>query len=239
MISRSHKTVFVHVPKAAGQSVEQAFLDDLGLAWDERSPLLLRPNNDSAKGPPRLAHLTADEYVALGYMTSVEWDEFHRFAVVRNPFPRVVSLYRHLGPNMVFRDWVTAWLAPTLAAAPCTPARWFVRSQVEFLCDLRGKVLVNDVLRFEILDTEFARVAKVVGVKCTVLPRRNTTGFKPQPDIEGKPKRLQRLGRSLRARMLPSRFQRLDSWRDYYDAQTAGHVATLYAEDFKAFGYSS
>jgi len=45
MISHKHKTVFVHIPKVAGQSVEQMYLADLGLNWSERAVLLLRPKN--------------------------------------------------------------------------------------------------------------------------------------------------------------------------------------------------
>lgn len=238
MISRSHKTVFVHVPKTAGQSVEQAFLDDVGLDWKTRAPLLLRPNNDPSKGPPRLAHLTADQYVALGYMAPAEWEEFYRFAVVRNPFSRAVSLYRHLGPNILFHDWVKTWLTETLAAEPGAPARWFVRSQVEFLCDARGKILVNDVLRFETVASDFVRAANAAGLKSHLLPRRNPTRHRPQPYVDGKPPPLHRLGRRLRALVSSSRFQRLDSWQDYYDEETATRVATLYAEDLETFGYS-
>ena len=42
MISKAHKTIFVHIPKVAGQSIETMFLNDLNLKWDERSKLLLR-----------------------------------------------------------------------------------------------------------------------------------------------------------------------------------------------------
>lgn len=62
MISHEHKTVFIHVPKVAGQSVELAFLRQLGMTWEERAPLVLRHNPDPAKGPERLAHLLAREY---------------------------------------------------------------------------------------------------------------------------------------------------------------------------------
>ena len=34
MICRPYQFLFVHVPKTAGQSVEQFFMDRLGLDWD-------------------------------------------------------------------------------------------------------------------------------------------------------------------------------------------------------------
>ena len=68
MISHKHKTVFVHIPKVAGQSVEQMYLADLGLNWSERAVLLLRPKLNTEKGPERLAHLTAAQYTQFGYL---------------------------------------------------------------------------------------------------------------------------------------------------------------------------
>ena len=53
MISHKHKTIFVHIPKTGGQSVESVFIEDEGLTWDTRAPLLLRRNDD---GFPDLWH---------------------------------------------------------------------------------------------------------------------------------------------------------------------------------------
>ena len=69
MLTHQHKTVFVHIPKNAGQSIETVFLDVLGLTWESRAPLLLRPNDIPELGPRRLAHLAASEYVSCGHMT--------------------------------------------------------------------------------------------------------------------------------------------------------------------------
>ena len=44
------------------------FLDDLSLDWMSRAPLLLRANDVTEVGPPRLAHLLASEYIRLKYL---------------------------------------------------------------------------------------------------------------------------------------------------------------------------
>ena len=74
MLSQKYKCIFVHIPKAAGQSVERVFLELHGLSWEMRSPLLLAQNSDSAMGPPRLAHLRASEYVSCGHTTKDNFD---------------------------------------------------------------------------------------------------------------------------------------------------------------------
>ena len=78
--------VFVHVPKCAGQSVEMFFLNRIGLDWERRAPLLLRPNDVPALGPHLLAHLKAHEYVEKKWMTPLEFNEYFKFAFVRNPW---------------------------------------------------------------------------------------------------------------------------------------------------------
>jgi len=86
VISRHHKTVFVHVPKYGGQSIEIMFLEGLSLDWETRAPLLLRPNNVTAIGPLRLAHLLASEYVRFKYFSDDHLKEYYKFSYVRNPY---------------------------------------------------------------------------------------------------------------------------------------------------------
>ena len=69
MISEKYKTLFVHIPKTGGQSVEHFFLNLQNLDWNSRDKLLLRENKFRNFGPERLAHLTAIEYKKYGYLS--------------------------------------------------------------------------------------------------------------------------------------------------------------------------
>ncbi|WP_422127914.1 sulfotransferase family 2 domain-containing protein [Vibrio hannami] len=104
MISHHHKCIFVHIPKNAGQSVEHVFLNLLGLNWETRAPLLLRYNDKPELGPPRLAHLKANEYVRYNYLTQEMFDDYFKFAFVRNPWSRTVSMYKYLGYS---KKWIS------------------------------------------------------------------------------------------------------------------------------------
>lgn len=172
MISHKHKTIFVHIPKAAGQSVELAFLQDAGLSWEDRASFLLRPNDDPRKGPARLAHLYADEYVKYGYIDQDSFDSYYKFAVVRHPYERAISEYR-------FRN---SWREG--------PLWYFLRSnngddlidknrhmvpQARFLFDGNGKCLVDKIIKFENIQDEIEPVLKdLIGPEAT-LPRRNVS----------------------------------------------------------------
>jgi hypothetical protein len=91
MISHSHKVIFIHVPKCAGQSIETIFLKDLGLTWEFRAPLLLRPKSREELGPERLAHLFANEYVKFGYIEASKFNDYFKFAIIRDPIDRILS----------------------------------------------------------------------------------------------------------------------------------------------------
>lgn len=178
MISHWHKTIFVHIPKCGGQSVERAFLRDLNLSWATRAPLLLRPNDRPEIGPPRLAHLNAKDYVRCHYISNEIFEAYYKFSIVRNPFDRVVSTINYLlaieearrtsltffakratrrAKN--FKDAFDKFIyAPaTENSSPSSTLQdyglWFVQPQVNFLLDSDGSLLVDDIYKLENLKT--------------------------------------------------------------------------------------
>lgn len=221
MLSHHHRTIFVHVPKCAGQSVESAFLADLGLTWETRAPLLLRANDQPDLGPPRLAHLLARDYVRLGYVPPDMFAAYYRFAVVRNPWSRAVSLYRHLGLDMPFRDFVGRWLPGEFDRRAWDGQFWFVRPQVDYVYD-GNELLVKDVVRLENLASDFPRVAAASGLS-SPLPHVNREGDAARR-------------RPRRWRWRPSRHEVHPSWRDYHTAETISGIARLYAADAEKLG---
>lgn len=232
MISHPHKCIFVHIPKCAGQSVEHMFLAALGHDWESRSILSLGVNDDPTLGPPRLAHLKATEYVDLGYVSQATFDDYFKFAIVRNPWSRLVSMYKYLGLHFRrdFRDFVLRDLERTYL----TKMRWFSGPQTGFVVDQSNKILVDSIVRFEQLDSEFARVARTAGLPSAVLPHVNPTSDL-QPSLGFRPKQLARFAlRHTKGRSI----QHHDDYRHYYDDETREAVAHIYQSDIEMFGYS-
>jgi hypothetical protein len=231
MISHEHKVVFVHVPKAAGQSVENFFLALLGLDWNIRAPLLLRPRTplDPRGAPLRLAHLTAEEYIRFHYLSEEIFSSYFSFAFVRNPFSRTVSIYRYMGYDKLcsFPKFVSHYLPGKLWKGR---HYYFVRPQCEFTHNSSGRQLVDFIGRFESIDSDFEIVANRLGLKQQKLPYVNSSA-----DASRKP--FNTLRRLVMERQLrcPPNFSR---WQDYYNDESVKAVSSLYARDFELFGYA-
>ena len=196
MISHHHQAIYIHIPKCAGQSVEMAFLKSLGLDWERRAPLLLHSNDQPLIGPKRLAHLTAKQYRQAMYVTEQQFDTYYKFATVRNPYSRAVSLFNYMQPTPSSKTaarsyWgrpltqSTAFSFKTFWDDVVEPAfndarqkifgtseyyqgdYWFVRPQTEYIYDHKER-LVADVLRLETLSESWPPVANKFGLATTL-----------------------------------------------------------------------
>ena len=225
MICRPFKCLFVHVPKTAGQSVEQFFMDRLGLDWDrDRAEVMLGDNPDRERGTEKLAHLTAAEYVEEGFVSAEEYAALFKFSFVRNPYERIVSeyLYRNYFSHRSFRDFVLRRLPPP---------GWgddyrHVMPQYDMLHDANGRLLVDFVGRFENLQQDFGEVCARLGIENAALPHRNRSN-----------KRSRTLKRRVRNFVFRNGEDGKRRYTDFYDDETRASVARLYRQDIEAFGY--
>jgi len=225
MISRKYKCVFVHVPKAAGQSIENFFLSLHGLTWETRSPLLLRSNRDPAIGPQSLAHLTAQEYIDCGHLSRDEFESYFKFSFVRNPWDRLVSefRYRRYDEKYTFAKFVQKRLPKKDSFSD---AYRHILPQYDFLHDEAGTQLVDFIGRFENLQNDFDYVCSQLGVADTML--RHVNSEKQRPGIRTRLKSLFSK-RSVETVKRP--------YISYYDDRAMELVGEIYAADISAFGY--
>lgn len=235
MISHKHKSIFVHIPKVAGQSIESFFLQDENLTWEERSKLLLRKNRAPKKGPPRLAHLTAKQYCEYNYISKNKFEDYYKFSFVRNPWSRVVSFYKYLGYNTLlsFDDFVLEQL-PILEKQN----KYFFGSQYYYLTDEKGELLVDYVGKFEKLQEDFNVVCKELKFEESKLPYANKTKRKRSFY------KLVRIHLSIYKKypLLIFKHKRDDiiskDYKDYYtNKEIIDCVASVYKDDIAFFGY--
>jgi len=158
MISHNPKLIFIHVPKAAGSSIEFALqkYSSVAVSFEANGNAVLKNK-----------HVTAAQ--VLEAYGKEKYSKYFSFAVARNPWERVVSAFFYLqsinhqglkGADTV-HDWVMkgdVW---------CEPTSFYVLH--------KGKMIVDQVLYYDNLDAEFAELCERLEIDTTTLPRNNSS----------------------------------------------------------------
>ena len=227
MICHEYKCLFVHIPKAAGQSVEHYFLKKVGLDWASRSPLLLRKNDQPKAGPPTLAHMRASDYAKYHYISQELFEAYYKFSFVRNPWSRAVSTYKFLGYHafMNYKDFVFFQLPKLMQNKS-----WFVSTQYDMLYE-NGQLMVDFVGKFETIKDDFAKVCAHLGLEDMALPHIN----KSEP-AKFKGIKLLLKNPSLLGKLYLKKSFKKD-YKDYYDSKTREQIQHIYKKDVETFEY--
>ena len=170
MISHQHETIFIHIPKCAGTSVERIFLEDINVTWQNRAPLLLRINDNHEIGPPRLAHLTCEEYTKFHYISKKLFQRYFKFSICRNPYSRAYSLYKYTTNQAKSFDFFACNLKEKLSKSEHF---WFFRPQTDFIFKKNGDLAIDFLGRLETIDKDFSYIREKSCLKAMELPKRN------------------------------------------------------------------
>src|SRR4051812_34956298 len=178
--------VFIHINRTAGTSIGRAI------------------------GLPRKHHLTVREVIAQ--VGEAEWQRAYRFSIVRNPWDKVVSHYKHrvrtnqtgLGDRHIgFHEWVGATYGPDKRLPYYDQPKMF-QSQVEWLRDNERRIRMDFIGRFEDVGGAYQQIAR----------RLELTG--ELPHCNG---------------------TESTDYRTFYDDRTAEMIGDWFAEDLAEFGY--
>jgi len=192
--------LFVHIQKTGGSSIMRG--------------LGRRPNHVHKH---RFAHELREIY------TPAVWDSAYRFAVVRNPWDRLVSwwsmvnMYREahaqggyfnnffayvLGRARTFEDFI---LNCGDDVEDPDGFKCIFRNQIDYVIDADGQVMVDFIGRFETLESDFRHVLAETGRPATALEHVNRSRHRP--------------------------------YQDYYSPKTRDIVEKAYARDIARFEY--
>lgn len=228
MISKAHKTVFVHIPKVAGQSIETMFLEDLNLDWSNKQELLLRKKKVTEKGPYRLAHLKAHEYVDLNYITQEDFEDYFKFSFVRNPFSRAYSYYKYLGYSKVC---TYNYFLKNVLERKIKNKHFFFISQTDYLYNSDNNLLVDFVGKFENLNEDIKIVIQNSKLKTETLPFVNKSKTEIKRSISKVIKNPVILAN------LKTNNPIFKDYREAYDKEAMDVVKKVYKNDLENFQY--
>lgn len=196
MIDRTRKLIFIHITKTGGTSVEDALFAPVG----QRSALEHlwgEPNPVQAGG---LQHLTARQVRAA--VGDIVFESCFRFAFVRHPVERVVSMYRYhhtrrdllalLGLQLPRLGIVSRTRRPVpvieyleaLRTAPTHP-QWMRQS--DFVRGEFGSIDVDFVGRFESFQRDFAEACRRAAIDpAPTLPhaKKSPGDWPPRPTLD-------------------------------------------------------
>lgn len=169
--SRERNFIFVHVQKTGGCSLKHAIRQHVG---DARR--LLGTHDHAIDGRRRLGR---------------EWDDSFTFAVVRNPWDRLVSWYSMIANNDFRKagkknrhnqfwhyicehaDSFEAFLTRCTDVVKDRDGRKSIMfNQLDYVSDERGNVIVDFVGRFENLPEDAAHIFSRIGMAEAKMPHR-------------------------------------------------------------------
>lgn len=210
MVSTEHKYIFIHIPKTAGFSMEK-FLYTPDCIWKSGVPIFL-----NQKFLTQSQHFTISEVKEI--MSPAKFNQFKKFAAVRNPWDRMVSEY-HFRQNALhdkrfknFNEFID------ILKDKSSAINFFggehggqhFYSQVDFL-NIDGDIDLDLILRFEDISKWTHKLKKI-------LPQHpvweNENSF---PHVNGSAR---------------------DDYQSYYCKSTKNAVAELYADDIETFEYN-
>jgi hypothetical protein len=175
LISHQHQCIFIHVPKTAGKSVLALFgLPELGRDYTNPLPHIEDPY---------------DHHPILKYAGTPFFKTYFKFGIVRSPWDRLVSAFSYLaegGCNRFDADYRDRYLARyggSFSAFVLDLHNFIAHKhfapQYLFLCDHRGSVLVDEVIRYEQLDASIECLQRRLALDGSPLPHRNASNHRP------------------------------------------------------------
>jgi hypothetical protein len=205
IISDRCRFIFVHIHKTAGDSITEALKPNLGkndfvLRTDVQAWTLKYRIPDYARFEGLKKHTPA--LAIRQRLPADNWESYFKFAFVRHPVGRVLSLYHYAARKAEERkrllprnawyltppgkrgdplNWpsVRAFLATDSFSSfirhPFLANEGGMRPQSDFLCDVDGTLLVDFVGRFEKLQEDFTTVQDRIGIPHKTLAWNNSS----------------------------------------------------------------
>ena len=209
---------FIHIPKCAGTSIRQS----LGkICSDLKDFDVIDAQHRTERNPALANHfpMWAVEKLLNETKTDIPFATMRTFMVVRNPWERMVSLYRHRMRKLhlsyegnprntpedirVAQQGFIPWLLTTPSKGDSVLTRM---AQSEWGKNRKGQYLVTKVLRQERLAADWLDLIEEFGLPCVSLKQANHNGG--------------------------SR-----NYRSFYNDEAREHVARHFEEDIRRFRY--
>ena len=191
ILAPDRRFIFIHVPKAAGTSINAALsMHDAFYAVRTGNAAVRAAHAEKSGLPPATAalgeHATAKQFIAA--LGRDDFAGYYSFAFVRNPWDVAVSWFHYRLINLAVNGHAEAVSAGTFQTYVkkhlCGPdgAR-LVGLQHPFVVDEAGAVAVSFLGRYESLEQDFGLVARLLKIGTLPLDHFNQSYHPAWPSL--------------------------------------------------------
>ena len=174
MVIHNYKTIFFHVPKVAGYTIEQYLLPgrrdykvfDKNIIFGLKEGLMTQ-------------HITYNSITK--YIDEETLNKYYKFAFFRNTWDRLCSAFCYMEPHYIerfgsFENCIKN--ACKVAKNNDYQEGWHFCKQTDYLFDKNGNVVLDFVGQYSNLDEEFKTVCEKVGAPIQPLRKLNISKSK-------------------------------------------------------------
>ncbi len=165
--------VFIHVPKCAGASITSVLRESghstLFGGIPELEGIVKQENRVSAEAVKLTLHARARDI--RNFLGADVYESLASFAVVRNPWDRLRSRYSYFRgrPNHPLYKFAKGSLSDFVVWA----CENYPGTMHERLTDRSGNVIVKHILKYESMESEFAKLSQMLCLNIDKLPHIN------------------------------------------------------------------
>ena len=188
ILYHKHKFIFIHIGKTGGTSIEKVLCEELNIPFEE------------TKKTPKTGNWWKHEWSMemRNYVGYENWDEYFKFAFIRNPWDRQVSKYEFYMQKVYYQTDASPVNAELAKRFRELPAKQFlmniINHQNKFICE-DDSVAVDFMGKFETLYDDMKQIVNIIvpGLpdSCWSLPHKNKTkrkNYREYYDEESKQK---------------------------------------------------
>ena len=222
MISHKYKCIFVHIPKCAGKSIENALghfdghtgrggQDHRSVRMIESPAISLNVLSSMGNMEEVLRRIRHKYRRALNpnnklTVTKGQYRRYFKFTVVRNPWGRAFSWYKNVMRDEIHKQTygITRELSLT-EFLQLYAGKGLLRPQTYWITDFNGEIPFDLIIRFENLASGFREATQLMNIPEMELPH----------EIKGS----------------------IQTYHEYYDQDSKSLIEKMYSKEIEKFGY--
>ena len=240
LFSKKYNFCFIHIPKTGGTTISKIIIKNIG--EEGKRPPKYKPHIGAYEALVKVDH-GHPTFLSISNILKEDFDPLLKFCVVRNPWDRTLSMWRHflyaynISPDeFTFKNFINKDLKKSLPLKLRAKAvsffeddseRKFKIRQINYLKNNEGNIDDIDlIIRFENLNNSIMDISK--NIEHPLYDIFSDLNNSKIPHLKNSTKRFKKQANSL---------SKNNSYRDYYTAKMKKKVQKLCEEDIDIFKY--